>query len=129
MQRLIAARRKRNQTQLRRFRAVRIGGRRLTEHDVSIRSTKTERTDAGVTLCVPSPIAKLEWNLESAVTRRHRIHLREVKVRRNRSMLQTESDFDQTRDSRGRFEMTEVRLHRTHQTRSLPAKHGFERFP
>src|SRR5689334_13037486 len=52
-----------------------------------------------------------------------------MQVRRNRPMLQTKRDFDQARDSCSRFEMAEVCLYRTHQTRAVPAKNSFERFP
>src|SRR6185369_821225 len=42
VQRLVAARRKRNQAQLRRFVAMRTGGGRFAKHDVRVRAAKTE---------------------------------------------------------------------------------------
>src|SRR6185369_17161192 len=41
VQRLIAARRERNQAQLRRFMATRTGGGRFAQHDVRVRAAKT----------------------------------------------------------------------------------------
>ena len=102
------------------------GRRRFLQDHVRVRAAEAERADA----CAARPFpdcpgcAAGRYRHRQCVPRDVRIRCREVQVRRNLAVLQTERRLDQSRDAGRRFQVAQVRLGRAKEQRLLARSAG-----
>src|SRR6201999_2594218 len=92
---------------------------RLFDHDVCVRAGEAEGADPGAPgFAVGLPRSRFVDDTDGyRIPRDMRRRLLEVQVLRQGFVLQRQHDLDHSRDARGRFEVADVRLHRTDQQR------------